>query len=191
MIPVVNIANNILEARAGRAQKLSDDEIFRLVTDSLSLVTSTNQSITSRRRELIKTDLKDEYKSLCANKLDETKSLLGEDLLQKVPNINTTNKVTNQLIQRPYGRGRSYYSGYGRGNRCRYTPYYNHGDGYFKRCWTWTYGFFRPRGAWPRGAWPRGAWPTPSISAIPRQDDREESATISVQQSSSASSYRS
>ncbi|XP_069107778.1 uncharacterized protein [Argopecten irradians] len=133
MIPIVNIANNILEVRAGRAQKLSDDDIFRLVTDSLSLVTSTNQNITSRRREIIKTDLKDEYKSLCSNKLDETKFLFGEDLLQKVQNINTTNKVTNQLIQRPYGRGRPYHMGYGRGSRGRYTPYYHHEDGYFKR----------------------------------------------------------
>ena len=101
------IQNTILKAITPLAE-LSDslkskNDVFdtakavRQILDSVALLTHANCDIIQRRRELIRPDLNKLYQQICAEHVSFTGFLFGDDLPQKIKDINMTNRVGQKL----------------------------------------------------------------------------------------------
>ena len=68
----------------------------RQILDSVALLTHASFDIIQRRRELIRPDLK-KYQQICAEHVNFTGFLFGDDLPQKIKDINLTNRIGQKL----------------------------------------------------------------------------------------------
>ncbi|XP_068675354.1 uncharacterized protein [Montipora foliosa] len=65
----------------------------RQILDSVALLTHANCDIIQRRRKLIRPDLNKPYQQICAEHVSFTGFLSGDDLPQKIKDINMTNRL--------------------------------------------------------------------------------------------------
>ena len=68
---------------------------------SLLWTTLLMSEVNTKRRELIKPDLKDQFKQLCGSHTPVTKLLFGDDLPKSVKEISETNKVGVNVSPKP------------------------------------------------------------------------------------------
>ena len=93
------------------ADKLSqtNKEATKDLLHSIALITHANCDLNHRRRDLIKPDLNRSYQQICSDQVQATDLLFGDDLPQKIKDINTTNRVGNRLLDNPKQYKTSYY----------------------------------------------------------------------------------
>ena len=88
----------------GLADKLVKDEkdnsTVKSMFDSIAFISHANSEISHRRREFIKPDLNKAYQQICSDQVEITDNLFGDDLPQKIKDINATNKVGNTLLDK-------------------------------------------------------------------------------------------
>ena len=85
-------------------------EVVEQLTDAIALCTHANSELNTRRKELIKPDLHDDYKHLCSPSLPSSSLLFGDGLSKQVKDLTEVNKVGRKMTRqatRPYSRGRS------------------------------------------------------------------------------------
>ena len=70
-------------------------------SDSLALMGHAIDEVNIKRRELIKTDLNNQFKQLCGSHTTVTKQLFGYDLPKSVKEISETNKVGVKVSSKP------------------------------------------------------------------------------------------
>ena len=95
MIPIVKMSDKLLELKFNSKSASESDvsEFLQLSLDSLALMGHSINEVNIKRRELIKPDLKDQFKQLCCLHTPVTKLLFGDDLPKSVKEISETNKV--------------------------------------------------------------------------------------------------
>jgi len=103
---IQKIQGVLMKATAGLAyltDKLSksDKESALTVINSMALIMHANCELHHRRRDLIKPDLNWSYQQICSEQLQVTNWLFGDELTQKIRDINTTNKVGSRLLDTP------------------------------------------------------------------------------------------
>ena len=113
--------------------KTKFQELFEVASNSLGLLGHAHYQLCMRRRELIKTDLTNEFKSqLCSTNVPVTTLLFGDDVENRIKDISKTNFVTNKLSQKSRGAfrgnrgGRGNFQNYSRRGAYR-RPYNNRG----------------------------------------------------------------
>ena len=89
------------------------EKLGKLVTynvDALALLGQVNIELSYHRRDAIKSNLNDEYSSLCGSQVPITGLLFGDELHSQLNNIKATNKIRYTTTAKP--------------------PYLNHSDGW-------------------------------------------------------------
>ena len=112
-----------LVAAKGKPEALQIPDLINHTNKSLMLLGDANFNINMFRRNLMKPELKDQYKKLCAENIPFTAELFGEDLPKLAKDIGETAKISNQLKApnkfQAAGRGR----GQDQRKNYRYEPY--------------------------------------------------------------------
>ena len=112
-----------LVAAKGKPEVLQIPDLINHTNKSLMLLGDANFNINMFRRNLMKPELKDQYKKLCAENIPFTAELFGEDLPKLAKDIGETAKISNQLKApnkfQAAGRGR----GQDQRKNYRYEPY--------------------------------------------------------------------
>ena len=82
MIPVVKMSDKLLELKSNSKPTSESDvsEFLQLSLDSLALMGHSINEVNTKRRDLIKPDLNDQFKQLCGSHTPVTKLLFGDDL---------------------------------------------------------------------------------------------------------------
>lgn len=82
MIPIVKMSDKLLELKSNSKSASESDlsEFLQLSLDSLALMGHPINEVNTKRRELIKPDLNDQFKQLCGSHTPVTKLLFGDDL---------------------------------------------------------------------------------------------------------------
>ena len=120
-IPIIKTIETLNEVREGRAD-VDLTEVIRTLTDSVALIDSDNVGLVTMRKALIKADLPDNLKPICAKDTEFTPELLfGEDLLKQVKDLGETTKLFGDLKRKSvqFGTRRGRLNSHGRLNsRC-------------------------------------------------------------------------
>ena len=89
IIPIVKMSDKLLELKSNSTSASQSDvsEFLQLSLDSLALIGHSINEVNIKRRELIKSDLKDRFKQLCGSHTPVTKLLFGDDLPKSVKKI--------------------------------------------------------------------------------------------------------
>ncbi|KAJ8035056.1 hypothetical protein HOLleu_22144 [Holothuria leucospilota] len=104
MTALTSLLNDTLVSKA----KLDKQSLLLKVTDALALMGSANVDLNQLRRDLIKPELKPEYKGLFDKSTPPSKLLFGDDIPQKLRDISDANKLTKRCMSPLRGRGQSY-----------------------------------------------------------------------------------
>ena len=113
-----------LVAAKGNPNNLQIPEMLSHANKSLMLLGDINFNMNMFRRNLMKPELKENYKKLCSESVPFTSELFGEDLAKLAKEIGETAKISHQMkaannFKQSGARGR------GTDYRRRYEPYYN------------------------------------------------------------------
>ena len=89
-----------------------DNEKITILTHSIVLALATNQELHIKRRDLLRSDLNQQYAALCNPSTPVSKYLFGDDLNQKTEDLSKADKLTKKVTQfqriepyrRPIGR---------------------------------------------------------------------------------------
>ena len=103
MIPIVKMSDKLVELKSNSkcASESDVSEFLQLSLDSLAYMGHSINEVNTKRRELIKPDLNDQFKQLCSSHTPVTKLLFGDDLLKSVKEISETNKVGVKVSSKP------------------------------------------------------------------------------------------
>ena len=91
---VVQATDMLLKAKSD-PKKLKIDDLVRMNTDAVALISHTSHEIAQRRRETIKPHLHRDYIELCAQEVPVTSLLFGDDLQTELTRIRATNRIGN------------------------------------------------------------------------------------------------
>ena len=115
-----------LVAAKGDPAMLKIPELMEYTNKTLMLLGDLNFSLNMFRRNIMKPELKEQYKKLCAETILFTTQLFGEDLPKLAKEIGETAKISNQL------KASSQYINKARDNRQdrrkKYEPYFPRGQ---------------------------------------------------------------
>ena len=91
---VVKATDVLLKAKSD-PKRLKIDDIVRMCTDTVALISHVSHEIVQRRREIIKRHLHRDYIELCSQEVPVTSLLFGDDLQTELTRIRATNKIGN------------------------------------------------------------------------------------------------
>ncbi|XP_044177125.1 uncharacterized protein LOC122959705 [Acropora millepora] len=94
--PLAELSDSLLNLKS-KNDVFDTAKAVRQILDSVALLTHANCDIIQRRRELIRPDLNMLYQQICAEHVSFTGFLFGDDLPQKIKDINMTNRVGQKL----------------------------------------------------------------------------------------------
>ena len=123
------------------------------LADAIAMLAAINRDINMKRRTLIKPELNENYRHLCAPTVPITSQLFGDDVQERIKQQGETNKAFQQIAA-TRGRGRGF------GTRTSPFPHSNQRQGQGRGCATaggdqgsqrGRPGFLRGRGQFPRG----------------------------------------
>lgn len=97
MIPIIQVANKCLDATENKAEMPQPEEIFNNLRDAIAMLANTSHTICMNRRNNIKPQLKEQYKSLCAPVNPVTSELFGDNLSAAAKDLNETNRLTQKM----------------------------------------------------------------------------------------------
>ena len=125
-IPIIKTLETLNEVREGRAD-VDLTEVIRTLADSVALIGSANVGLVTMRKALIKEDLPDNLKPICAKDTEFTPELLfGEDLPKQLKDLGETTKLFGGLkrkyVQFGTRRGRLQSYSYGIHKDRRFGP---------------------------------------------------------------------
>ncbi|CAB3983294.1 Hypothetical predicted protein [Paramuricea clavata] len=76
-------------------KSLKIDDLMRMNTDAVALVSHASHELAQRRREIIRPHLHRDYIELCSQEVPVTSLLFGDDLQTELTRIRATNKIGN------------------------------------------------------------------------------------------------
>jgi len=124
LVANINVTAKLSALKAsvlGETRKAVKD-LTKLSLDAIQVGAIALQDINQKRRDLMRNDLHPSYRSLCNTPKEESDTLFGEDLAEKVKSINQAKNLGNKITETPtYNKG-SKKAFLGRG---RYQPYHN------------------------------------------------------------------
>ena len=88
-------ATDMLLKEKSDPKSLQIDDLVRMNTDSVALVSHASHELAQRRREIIKPHLHRDYIELCSQEVPVTSLLFGDDLQTELTRIRATNKIGN------------------------------------------------------------------------------------------------
>ena len=90
---MVSVMEKLFNAREDLSQ-LNVNDLITELSDSLAFVGSSNLKLVKTRKESVKQQLPEKFKSICSNDVDFSGALLfGDDLASKLKDITEHNKV--------------------------------------------------------------------------------------------------
>ena len=89
-------------------EKFEIQTIAQMVADITAIVGKVSYDLSLKRRELIKSSLKPEFRSLCSANNESTELLFGDDLTKHVKDLTMTNKLkrSESYYQSKYGKNK-------------------------------------------------------------------------------------
>ena len=91
---LVQATDMLLKAKSD-PKSLQIDDLVRMNTDAVALVSHASHELAQRRREIIKPHLHRDYIELCSQEVPVTSLLFGDDLQTELTRIRATNKIGN------------------------------------------------------------------------------------------------
>jgi len=140
LTPIIKMADELNKAaRDGRSVDL--DETFANIAEGVELILCGHHSLSMYRRDMVKPDLNQDFKSICSHNCAVTKELFGDNLPDKLTAIGVSNRAASKVKQqrrpaasgsrpwtarpRPSFRGRGGFNGYS-----GYSTYNNYRGGF-------------------------------------------------------------
>ena len=96
IVPLAELADSLSYAK-GKGEVPDISKTVRQIPDSVALLTHANCDVNQRRRELTQPDLNKSYQQIYAEHVSVTGFLFGDELSQKIEDINATNRVGQKL----------------------------------------------------------------------------------------------
>ena len=103
--PVVQLANEVVEAKKRKADVVPFNDIYDLSVDASTLLGNSVCEFSMKRGEMLKSELAPAYKSLCHESQPIAALLFGDELPQSIPNISQVKRMAARGIN--YDRRRS------------------------------------------------------------------------------------
>ncbi|CAB3990622.1 Hypothetical predicted protein [Paramuricea clavata] len=91
---VVQATDMLLKAKSD-PKSLKIDDLVRMNTDAVALVSHASHELAQKRREIIRPHLHRDYIELCSQEVPVTSLLFGDDLQTELTRIRATNKIGN------------------------------------------------------------------------------------------------
>ena len=116
--PLLGLADSLFKAANGETDMPPPETALEQALDALTILVSTHHELNMCRRVLVKPDLKDEYKPMCAPKNPVSQELFGEDLTKIMKDLKETSTAALKIHKQREGHyNYSNYRGRGRGGR--------------------------------------------------------------------------
>ena len=96
VIPLIKLTDQCMKPEFS-AQQLSSENVTRPLFDVIALLGHANCELIQRRRDLIRTDLNNQYQQICAEHVGFTDLLFGDDLRKQIQDISATNRMGQKL----------------------------------------------------------------------------------------------
>ncbi|KAJ8042071.1 hypothetical protein HOLleu_13048 [Holothuria leucospilota] len=122
MTALTSILNDSLVSKAN----IDKESVLTKITDCMVLLGSANRDLNQFRRELIRPEMKAEYKALFGKPTGSSKFLFGDDISQQLRDIADANKLSKRCMYPSRGNARGRGSGKIRGRGRpdhRYQPF--------------------------------------------------------------------
>lgn len=127
MIALTTLLNEMIVGKSG----LDKENLMAKLTDALALMGMNSMQVNTLRRDLIKPEIKTEFKAICSKGEPSSTFLFGEDVSQQIRDIANANRLSKQCLTQTGGRARGSmrFRGSGRPNRgafrgnWRYQPF--------------------------------------------------------------------
>ncbi|KAJ8018620.1 hypothetical protein HOLleu_43293 [Holothuria leucospilota] len=138
-VKAMSALTSLLNDCVGSKAIMDKDTLLINVADALALLGSANVDLNAFRRDLMRPELKAEYKTLCDKntEFESSKYLFGDNITQQLRDISDANKISKRCMAPSRGRsrgfGRSKFTG--RGRTHRYQPFLGNRQGrqYYNR----------------------------------------------------------
>ena len=104
----VKATDMLLKAKSD-PKRLQIDDLVRMSTDAVALISHASHELAQRRRELIKPHRHRDYIELCSHEVPVTNLLFGDDLQTELTRIRATNKIGNTTNPSPASNQRQTY----------------------------------------------------------------------------------
>ena len=88
-------ATDMLSKAKSDSTRLEIDDLVRMRTDAVTLISHANHELAQRRREIIRPYLHKDYIDLCSQEVPVTGLLFGDDLQTELTRIRSTNRIGN------------------------------------------------------------------------------------------------
>ena len=124
MIPLAQLASTCMQQIEDHNQT-DPSKALKTITDSLVLLANVTHKLNMKRRDNVKPELKDAYKTLCSPQNEISTFLLGEDLPKLAKDSKESSNMTTHMVrEQTKGRGFHPYP-----YRARFTPNRGRGRG--------------------------------------------------------------
>jgi hypothetical protein len=116
IVPVVQLANTMIESVNTSGNLPSRTVMIKQLTSAITLLMESKHDLDMRRRDFIRPDLQNDFRALCNQKNAVTDLLFGDELPKNIRDISELNRVTSrvQLRGATQFRGRARGSGFTR-----------------------------------------------------------------------------
>ena len=119
--PLVMLTDKAL-ANQGKAKLAeNNEELIKMLTNAIALILHSNAELSQRRLDLIRPDLNKQYQQICSEVTENSTYLFGDDLAQKIKDINATNRVGQKLSDTSYRGKSNRSSSYGHSRSSQYS----------------------------------------------------------------------
>ena len=85
--PLLSLANNVVQARSNKAETIPIADLHAPAVDTVTLLGNAVHEFSMKRREFLKPEVADGFKSLCRENQSVTTWLFGDELPQSIQNI--------------------------------------------------------------------------------------------------------
>ena len=99
LIPLADLTRKVGESLDSGSAMPTKEVFWEGLSNSLLLVAAANYSLNICRRDMFKTDLDDNYKTLCNNKRPIGSELFGDDFTERLKTVSESNKAAKQLTR--------------------------------------------------------------------------------------------
>lgn len=111
--PLLMLTDKALANQGQAKSPVDSEELAKTLTHSIALILHSNGELSQRRLDLIKPDLNKQYQTICSEVTENSTYLFGDDLAQKIKDINATNRVGQKLSDNMYRGKNNRSSNYG------------------------------------------------------------------------------
>ena len=93
LMPIIRLGDSFLKAVQGTQPAPEAKDAFEAITDGVALVLAGSHSLSIKRRDFLRPQVRTDFKAIFSTKCPMTTELFGDDLPKRLKDITDTNKI--------------------------------------------------------------------------------------------------